>query len=384
MKYKVSFTNEFGPQTLILEPRDEPLTIKETDLWEIVKDPYRSYTEEELLVIQQLLEEYPTAKDIDISKYNPQRRQNTRSTSSSGNGGLLIGLGLIIAVLFAPIIIAFGMYGKGLLKGLYSDALNLERFKRFRRPYLVFGFELLISCIFAGIVLILRDFPQVFMGVFISLFVGNIVFFIVGIRKTKKIIAEGDSSEQTNTPIKLDSKQLKKKKRKKVVLMILCILLYILGFYCAGVYSVLLVSELIRIIKGGYEPSPLFFVASIMTIISVASIVLTIPFYKNDFRFLFFAETAFSLGFVEIGFLFTITFNPGLVWEAILGVLSLALFFYATCFGFVINRNARIKLQRELSTYQPKGDEFGFNEEEYNFDEEEYNFDEDETNEASN
>ena len=55
----------------------------------------------------------------------------------NANGGILLVLAFVLALLFAPIIVVLGMFGKFLLKGLYKNVLQIEEFKKFRKTYTI-------------------------------------------------------------------------------------------------------------------------------------------------------------------------------------------------------------------------------------------------------
>ena len=98
------------------------------------------------------------------------------------NGGMLVALALVLAIIFAPIIVVLGLFGKFLLKGLYKNILGLDEFKKFRKAYTVICLSwFFLSIAFCVVcVNLLSDFAEysfyILCGGNIALFALSIVF----------------------------------------------------------------------------------------------------------------------------------------------------------------------------------------------------------------
>ena len=99
---------------------------------------------------------------------------------------MLLALAFVLALIFAPIIVVLGMFGKFLLKGLYKNVLQIEEFKKFRKTY-----SIILFCWFAvGIALavltftLFSDFAEY--GLY-PLVIGNVVLFALSIVYGNKI-----------------------------------------------------------------------------------------------------------------------------------------------------------------------------------------------------
>ena len=128
----------------------------------------------------------------------------------NANGGALLAIALALAIIFAPIIIVLGLFGKFLLKGLYRNILNLEAFKKFRKAYTIICFSWfflsIAFCVVSGILL-----PDIVELSFYILCGGNIALFVLSIVFGNKIYkkhkddiptdpdAEGETEAESDT-----------------------------------------------------------------------------------------------------------------------------------------------------------------------------------------
>ena len=109
-------------------------------------------------------------------------------SGAQGNGeGALAGvvLGLILAVIFAPLLIILGMRNKFLLKKLYNNRSGNE-YKRFTKIYTYIGIALYaVVAILIALGSVLSISGLTMAGVY-TLFLGEIVYFILSLVLTKK------------------------------------------------------------------------------------------------------------------------------------------------------------------------------------------------------
>ena len=118
---------------------------------------------------------------------NEKEQQSQEPSEDQKKGALLI-IGLILALIFAPILIVLGMFGKFLLGGLFENVLPLEAFKKFRKTYSVINIVWLTLGIAAIVVLAILE-----INVSIPLFTlvgGNILLFVLSIVFGNKIYKE--------------------------------------------------------------------------------------------------------------------------------------------------------------------------------------------------
>ena len=106
--------------------------------------------------------------------------------NQNGNGGILLALAFVIAVLLAPIIIVLGMFGKFLLKSVYKNILHLDEFKKFRKTYTIVCFSWFAVGIALAVV-VFKLIPDLATYGLYPLFIGNIVLFALSIVFGKKI-----------------------------------------------------------------------------------------------------------------------------------------------------------------------------------------------------
>ena len=124
------------------------------------------------------------------------------------NGGILLALALVLAIIFAPIIVILGLFGKFLLKGLYKNILGLDEFKKFRKAYTViclsWFFLSIAFCVVCGI--LLSDFVEysfyILCGGNIALFALSIVFGNKIYKKHKDELTEASDTAKAADPDK--------------------------------------------------------------------------------------------------------------------------------------------------------------------------------------
>lgn len=115
----------------------------------------------------------------------PSSQKTTTHQPKSAQGGMLLVLALVLALLLAPIIIVLGMYGKFLLKGLYENVLKIDEFKKFRKTYMIICFSWFAVGIALTVVFALFDALAQYC--LYPLVVGNIVLFVLSIVFGNKI-----------------------------------------------------------------------------------------------------------------------------------------------------------------------------------------------------
>ena len=373
MAYRVSFTDEFGSQKLIMEPGDNPLTIDETDLWEITSDPYREYTEDELLVIQQLLEEHPNAKDIDIcdasAPVKKSREKSSSSSSSGGSTGVLGILGAILSVFVAPIIIGLGMFGMGLLKDNYSEAQEINKFKSFRKAFVLVISQYMALAIFLAITFLIEKNMQNFVVELAFLLISNVAFYIIG----NKMIIE-NSRKDFDFIMDEEEHEIKKKKLKKANTGFLI-------FFALGVIAAIFpaLHQIYLLSMPTYPLSFGFFVMLVLFCLLFGAMVVSNILIKDDFWFHYLVGSVFSLLFLYYlsGYLATIRPPVGAIITAIVMTVITGASYIGIYIGLVIFRNKKVELQWQVEDYeQPKediepDDELNMSDDEYIFNEEE-------------
>ena len=377
MAYRVSFTDESGSQKLIMEPGDNPLTIDETDLWEITSDPYREYTEDELLVIQQLLEEHPNAKDIDIcdasAPVKKSREKGSSSSSSGGNTSVLGILGAILSAFAAPIIIGLGMFGIGLLKGNYDEAREINKFKSFRMAFILITSQYMAFSIFTAIYSLITNVMNGFVISLAVLFVSNIAFYIISNKVTKKIVE--NNRKDLDFIMDEEDYQIKKNKLKKsnTGYMVFFAFEVIMTAY-ASFYEIFLLS------RPDYPLSFGFFAVLILLMLLFMATVVSNVLVKDDFWFHYLSGSVFSLLFLYYvpSYLSSIRFRGFIeVFGPLLTAILTAASLIGIYIGLAIFRNRKVALQFQVDDYeQPKeevepDDELNMSDDEYIFNEEE-------------
>lgn len=139
-----------------------------------------------------VLANHPEATDFVIT-YEEDQQSSSNENKGNGAGAILLILAIVLAVLIAPLFVTLGMYGKFLLKGIYKDALELEAYKRFRKPYLIGCYAVFGVFLVLFIVGIATAIPVLlYIGLY-GLFLGNLGYFIFGwimVNKMKKANAQ--------------------------------------------------------------------------------------------------------------------------------------------------------------------------------------------------
>jgi predicted nucleic acid-binding Zn ribbon protein len=126
--------------------------------------------------------------------------------NQNANGGMLLALALVLAIVFAPVIIVLGLFGKFLLKGLYKNILGLEEFKKFRKTYTIICFSwFFLSIAFIVVCGVLQ--LEIVEYAFYVLCGGNIALFALSIVFGNKIYKKhkDDIPTDSNTAKEVDS-----------------------------------------------------------------------------------------------------------------------------------------------------------------------------------
>ena len=97
-----------------------------------------------------------------------------------GFGPALLAIIFVLSLIFAPIFIVLGMFGKFVLNGIYKEALHIKAFKIFRIIYAIISLVWLGLCIAAIVVLAIQQNDALELVLF-SLVGGNILLFILSI-----------------------------------------------------------------------------------------------------------------------------------------------------------------------------------------------------------
>ena len=178
MVYRVQFITSGRTMTLSLQPGSVFSRFSQDEVISRMKYPSRTYSANEINVARQVLAKYPDATEIEFI-------QNNSNSSGNGSGAgvlaVLLILAFILCLVFAQTIIALGVYGHFLLKRFYKPVLNDAKFRKFRKPYAIFGFIWLIICAAMIVVGILVSDVAILLQIGIyALVIGNVIFFIIG------------------------------------------------------------------------------------------------------------------------------------------------------------------------------------------------------------
>ena len=117
-----------------------------------------------------------------------RKKKEKKQTTQENKGGILLVLALVIGLIFAPILLVLGMFGKFLLGGLFENVLPIEAFKKFRKTYSIICISWLVLGIAAIVVLAILE-----ISVEIPLYAlvgGNVLLFILSIVIGNKIYNE--------------------------------------------------------------------------------------------------------------------------------------------------------------------------------------------------
>ena len=116
---------------------------------------------------------------------NKETKQEENKNTNKGNGGILLVLALVLALVFAPFIIVLGLFGKFLLKGLYKNVLQIEEFKKFRKAYTIICFGWFVVGI--ALTIVLAQFEALVEYCLYPLVLGNILLFVLSVVFGNKI-----------------------------------------------------------------------------------------------------------------------------------------------------------------------------------------------------
>ena len=105
----------------------------------------------------------------------------------NANGGALLLVALVLAIIFAPIIVVLGLFGKFLLKGLYKNILQIEEFKKFRKTYSAICLGWFVASIAFVVLCIVLHLETMSEYSFYILCGGNIALFVLSIVFGNKI-----------------------------------------------------------------------------------------------------------------------------------------------------------------------------------------------------
>ena len=119
-----------------------------------------------------------------------QQRQEKQDSADEKKGVLLL-IAFVLGLIFAPILIVLGMFGKFLLGGLFKNVLPIKAFKKFRKGYSILNFVWLGLGIAAVTVLAILQVDATILSIpLYALVGGNILLFILSIVIGNKIYNE--------------------------------------------------------------------------------------------------------------------------------------------------------------------------------------------------
>lgn len=132
-----------------------------------------------------------------IELENDEKKNNSQTPSVDEKKGLLLILGLILGLIFAPVIIVLGMFGKFILGGLFKDLLTIEAFKKFRKIYSIICISWFVLAIAAIVVLSILEIGGAIP--FYALVGVNVLLFILSIVFSFKILKEHEDELPTTS-----------------------------------------------------------------------------------------------------------------------------------------------------------------------------------------
>ena len=145
--------------------------------------PYKQYSPYEINAAGVVLSKFPSAKDIELEFVSGGEDKKQPDTGIMG----LIFIGVILSLIFAPIIILLGMHQKFLLKGVYKKSYKHPKFLKLRKLYTIFGFTYFGLGLVAFIVFIIIGDPLVPTIPLYILVAGNLIGFIVTVIISRKL-----------------------------------------------------------------------------------------------------------------------------------------------------------------------------------------------------
>lgn len=145
--------------------------------------PYKQYSPYEINAAGVVLSKFPSAKDIELEFVSGGKDKKQPDIGII----VLIFIGVILALVFAPIIILLGMHQKFLLKGIYKKSYKHPKFLKLRKLYAIFGFTYFGLGIVTFIVFIIIGDPLVPTIPLYILVAGNLVGFIVTVIISRKL-----------------------------------------------------------------------------------------------------------------------------------------------------------------------------------------------------
>ena len=119
--------------------------------------------------------------------------------TKNANGGALLLVALALAIIFAPIIIVLGLFGKFLLKGLYKNVLEIDEFKNFRKKYSIICLGWFVLSIAFVVICVAIPLTEIVELSFYALCGGNIALFVLSIVLGNKIYKKHKDDIPSNT-----------------------------------------------------------------------------------------------------------------------------------------------------------------------------------------
>ena len=191
MRFKVTF-EFFGEQfEYDYDVRNTPIKTSEADMRMKLANPDEKLNRAKMDVVQQVLDEYPAATNIEISASDKKTKSKTSNVRVPQNNQAIkldsmavINLGL----LFAPIVLTLSMFGV-VFKGMFDNVRDRAEFKSFRRAFLICAYAWFFLCIWAFIDLsyLSKEPMWVILIPIISFFAGNAAMLFIAIMWAKKI-----------------------------------------------------------------------------------------------------------------------------------------------------------------------------------------------------
>ena len=144
---------------------------------------------------------YCIEKEAKTDNKQPDVNDKQDDGRGAGLGIALLAIAFVIGLIFAPILIILGMFGKFLLGGLFKNVLPIEAFKKFRKTYTIITIIWLVLGLAAIVVLAILESEAVEIALY-SLVGGNVLLLILSIVIGNKIYNE--HKHELPQPVEID------------------------------------------------------------------------------------------------------------------------------------------------------------------------------------
>ena len=203
MKFNATF-EFFGEQfEYDYDMRNTPITISEDEMRMKLADPDAQLNRAKMDVIQQILNDYPDATNIEITPTDKKTKSKTPKLSGktkSRSAGIDSKTVIFLGAWLAPIVLTLAMFGLA-FKRMFEKVRDLDEFKGFRRAFLICAYSWFLLCIWAAFDLniLTKGVPVGIAAIPLSaFFAGNIIMLFVAIMGQRKILEKHANQESVS------------------------------------------------------------------------------------------------------------------------------------------------------------------------------------------